>query len=179
MKSASRPGLPNTSRGSTPREDAAHLTPSVSIQGYTYLVDFGPGSEQRFHRVNKNKHCSCGAAFCEAIDVVRLYLQAGGVRAPDPEGVPPCPICGSKTYPDHNWDGKYTRELGWRCTKGGLRHFLDAKAERIKANFARNPWLIPPVAGCPGIRRDELLTWEECETLQRKVFLETGYDPTR
>ena len=143
------------------REDFTVFTPSVSIQGYQYLVDFGSGSVHRFHRVNKNKECCCG-----------------GARVPDPEGMPPCPICGSKTYRDRNWDGKYTKELGWRCTKGGLRHFLDAKAERIKKNLAENPWLIPPAPGYPGVRRDELMTWEECEAINRKIFLETGYDPT-
>ena len=171
-------GIPKAHGSAMIREDFAVFTPSVSVQGYQYLVDFGSGSEHRFHRVNKNKECSCGAAYCEAIDAVRFYLQAGGARAPDPEGMPPCPICGSKTYRDRNWDGKYTKELGWRCTKGGLRHFLDAKAERIKKNLAENPWLIPPAPGYPGVRRDELMTWEECEAISRKVFLETGYDPT-
>jgi len=70
-----------------------------------------------------------------------------------------CPICGSKTYRDRNWDGKYTKELGWRCKKGSLRHFLDAKAERIKKNLAKNPWLISPAPGYPSVRRDELMTW--------------------
>ncbi len=160
------------------RESSPVATPTVSVQGYLYLVDFGTGSSQRFHRVNKAKVCSCGATYCQAIEAVRLYLQAGGARAPDPEGMPPCPICGSKTYRDRNWDGKYTKELGWRCTNGGLHHFLQAKTERIKKNFAEHPWLIPPAPGYPGVRRDELMTWEECEAINRKVFQETGYDPT-
>jgi len=152
--------------------------PKVSIQGFLYLVDFGADSVQRYHRVNKSRECSCGSAYCKAIDAVRLYLQAGGTRAPGLEEMPPCPICGSKTYRDRNWDGKYTKELGWRCTKGGLHHFLQDKTERIKKNFAENPWLIPPAPGYPGVRREELMTWEECEAINRKVFLETGYDPT-
>jgi len=160
------------------RETVLVVTPTVTIQGYQYLVDFGSGYPTRFHRVNKNKECSCGASYCEAIEAVRLYLQSGGARAPDPEGMPPCPICGSKTFRDRDWDGKYTKELGWRCTKGGLRHFLDVKTERIKKQFAENPWLIPPAPGYPGVRRDELMTWEECEAINRKIFLETGYDPT-
>ena len=160
------------------RESSLVATPTVSIQGYLYLVDFGSGSSQRFHRVNKAKECSCGATYCQAIEAVRLYLQAGGARAPDPEGMPPCPICGSKTYHDQNWDGKYTKTLGWRCINGGLHHFLQAKNERIKKNFAENPWLIPPTPGYPGVRWDELMTWEECEAINRKVFQETGYDPT-
>jgi hypothetical protein len=160
------------------RESSLVATPTVSVQGYVYLVDFGSGSSHRFHRVNKNKECSCGAAYCQALEAVRLYLQAGGARASDPEGMPPCPICRGKTYRDRNWDGKYTQELGWRCTNGGLRHFLEAKVERIKKQLAKNPWLIPPAPGYSGVRRDELMTWEECEAIYRKVFLENGYDPT-
>ena len=152
--------------------------PHVSIQGYQYLVDFGPGETIRFHRVNKDKTCSCDAPFCEAIEVVRQYLQTGGQRAPEPAAKPTCPICGAKTFPDHRWDGKYTKTPGWRCEEGGLRHFLEAKSERIKKQFAENPWLIPPAPGYPGVKRDEVMTWEECEAINRKVFLETGYDPT-
>jgi len=92
--------------------------------------------------------------------------------------MPACPICGSRAYRDHIWDGKFTRTFGWRCEKGGLRHFLEAKANRIKQQLADNPWLFPPVPGYPGMRRDELLTEEECAAIRRKVFLETGYDPT-
>lgn len=152
--------------------------PQVSVQGFQYLVDFGPGETIRFHHVNKNKTCSCDMPFCEAVEVVRQYLQAGGQRAPEPVTKPTCPICGSKTYLDRNWDGKYTKSTGWRCEKGGLRHFLEAKSERIKKQLAENPWLIPPVPGYPGVKRDEVMTWEECEAISRKVFLETGYDPT-
>ena len=141
--------------------DAAEL--AVCVQGYQYRVDFGPGSSPRYHLVGKDKACSCGARFCEAIDAVRIYLQAGGQRAPDPEGLPPCPVCGSKTYRDRAWDGKYTRTFGWRCARGGLRHFLEAKAEKIRRQQAANPWLIPPVPGDPGVRRDEILTWEDCQ----------------
>ena len=161
------------------RETVAASAPTISIERYGYLVDFGIDKTERFHRVNKNKQCSCGAPYCEAIEVVRQYLLAGGARAPDPPGaLPACPICGGKTYPDHLWDGKYTKEPGWRCEKGGLRHFLDAKAQRIQKQLAENPWLIPPAPGYPGVRREELMSWEECVVLNRKIFLETGYDPT-
>jgi hypothetical protein len=149
-------------------------TPGVSILGHEYLVYFGAGRSLRLHRVNKNKECSCGASDCRAIEAVRQYLQAGGARAPDPEGMLPCPICGAKTYRDRNWDGKYTRELGWRCSTGGLRHFLEAKAERIKKQLAENPWLIPPAPGYPGVRRDELMTGEECQAINRQALLENG-----
>jgi hypothetical protein len=152
---------------------------TVTIQGSQYLVDLGERETIRYHRVSKTKECSCGAPYCEAIEAVRQYLQAGGARAPDSPGtMPACPICGGKTYPDRNWDGKYTKEPGWRCEKGGLRHFLEAKAERIKQQLAQNPWLIPPAPGYPGVRRDELMTGEKCEAFNQKVFRGTGYDPT-
>jgi hypothetical protein len=60
------------------RETVFLVAPTVTIQGYQYLVDFGNGNPTRFHRVNKNKECSCGAPYCEAIEAVRLYLQSGG-----------------------------------------------------------------------------------------------------
>jgi hypothetical protein len=156
------------------RESTSIATPTVSIQGFVYLVDLGPGSTCRYHRVSKNKDCSCGAADCEAIEVVRFYLLGGGARAPEQERMPSCPICGSKTYRDRNWDGKYTRQLGWHCNQGGLGHFLEAKARRIQVQLAENPWLLPPAPGYPGVRRDELITWEECELLQSKALLEVG-----
>ena len=161
------------------RIDVKASSLSVSIQGSQYLVDFGPGSSSRLHKVSKNKECSCGAPCCEAIEAVRLYLRAGGLRAPDPDGLPACPICGSRTYRDRAWDGKYTQTLGWRCEKGGLRHFLEARLQQIRAQLAGNPWLFPPAPGYTGLRRDELMTSEECEAISWKVFQETGYDPTK
>ncbi len=163
------------------RESPAVDVPAsaVSVLGYQYLVDFGTGTAMRYHRVNKAKECSCGAPYCEAIEAVRQYLQAGGARAPDPPPEFTCPICGAKTYPDHRWDGKYTKTPGWRCEKGGVRHFLEAKGKQIQQQLAENPWLIPPAEDYPGVRRDEVLTFEECEVISRKVFLETGYDPTK
>lgn len=167
-----------THRQNAIREIACGETPVVSVQGYQYLVDLGPGCEPRYHRVNKSKECNCGDQFCEAIEAVRQYLQTGGLRAPDPPGEFLCPICGSQTYRDKKWDGRFTRQPGWRCSKGGLRHFLDAKASRIKKQLIENPWLIPPAPSYPGVRREDLMTSEECEAISRKVYLETGYDPT-
>jgi hypothetical protein len=135
------------------------------------------GTSPKGKKSQKRKECSCGAPYCEAIEAVRQYLQAGGLRAPDPDGMPPCPICGSKTYRDRTWDGKYTRTLGWRCVKGGLRHFLEAKAERIKQQFAANPWLIPPAPGYPGVRREELWNREECRTANRQSLPDLVDDP--
>ncbi len=97
-------------------------------------------------------------------------------RAPGLEGMPPCPICGSRTYRDSTWDGKYTHTLGWRCEIGGLSHFLEAKANKIRQQQAENPWLIPPAPGYPGVRRDELMTWEECQAVNRHC-LDGSDDP--
>lgn len=169
LRTAFRKGLSTT---------AAPAQSSVSVQGYQYLVDFGETHNPRHHRVSKDKTCSCGEPFCDAIEAVRQYLQAGGIRAPEPFDPAACPICGAKTYPDPAWNGKYTKTLGWRCQKGGLKHFLDAKAQEIQKNLAENPWLFPPVPGYPGVRRDEIMTWEKCAEISRQVFEETGYDPT-
>jgi hypothetical protein len=114
----------------------------VRVVGYTYLVDFGPSVQPRFHTVTKGRRCSCRSRdACPAIDAVTEYLLAGGRRAPDP--MPSCPICGAETVRDRAWDGKYTKELGWRCVEGGLTHFLQAKAQRIiqaiQAREAVNP----------------------------------------
>ena len=109
----------------------------IRVIGYTYLVDFGPSTQPRFHTVNKQRHCSCQLKeTCPTIEAVAEYLRNGGQRAPDP--MPPCPICGAEVVRNRKWDGKYTKELGWRCTAGGLRHFLEAKAERIKEALRRN-----------------------------------------
>lgn len=135
---------------------------SVTVQGSFYLVDFGWEAQPRFHRVNKAKQCSCGRPHCEAIDAVRAHLQAGGPRASDPEGMPPCPICGGKTTRDRDWDGRYTKTLGWICSKGGLRHFLEAKARQIQKQQAENPWLIPPAPGYLGVLRKEFGKIPEC-----------------
>lgn len=68
----------------------------VSIQGNQYLVDFGQGSSPRFHKVSKNKECSCGAQYCEAIEAVYQYLQAGGLRAPIPRERLPVQSAGAR-----------------------------------------------------------------------------------
>lgn len=119
------------------QHDLSSFPTRIRVVGYTYLVDFGPTTQPRFHTVNKQRRCSCElGAGCPAIEAVAEYLRNGGQRAPDP--MPPCPICGAETFRDRKWDGKYTKELGWRCRAGGLRHFLEAKAERIKEALHRN-----------------------------------------
>jgi hypothetical protein len=147
---------------------------SISISGSEYLVDFGSGANPRYHRVNKEKHCSCGASSCLAIEAVRDYLLEGGQRAPD--SLPSCPICGAKVSRDRAWDGKYTHEVGWRCSQGGLAHFLQAKMDRIRKNWQENPYLLPPAPGYPGVRRDKILTYENLLPVYLKAA-EDRYDP--
>ncbi len=147
----------------------------VTISGCAYLVDLGPGASPRFHHVSKEKRCACGQADCKAVGIVREYLLNGGARAPDP--LPPCPICGAKVVRDPVWDGPYTRELGWRCTQGGIGHFIQQKLARIRKNWEAHPYLIPPVAEYPGLRRDEILTTADLASHYRRMA-EEGYDPT-
>jgi hypothetical protein len=163
---------------SAPMRGADGPTPIVSVQGYQYLVDFGQKENPRYHRVSKDKTCSCGAPNCEAIGAVRQYLHTGGMRAPEPLDPTACPICGGDTFRDPNWDGKHTKTPGWRCQNGGLSHFLQAKAQHIQKNLSENGWLFPPAPGYPGVRREEIMTSEECAAISRRVFAETGYDPT-
>jgi len=127
----------------------------VRVIGYTYLVDFGPNTQPRFHTVNKQRRCSCElGAGCSAIEAVKEYLRNGGERAPDP--MLPCPICGSSTVRDKAWDGKYTREPGWRCEEGGLSHFLQAKARRIQEALRQK-------AACQTIGKQEAASGHEGE----------------
>jgi len=145
----------------------------VETRGEYYYVMLE--NDVRIHKVGKNKACCCGNTACLAIEAVREYLKAGGERAVDP---PTCPICGDAIIPDHELDGRYTREPGWRCKSGGKHHFYQAKTAKIKAGFAKNPWLFPPAPGYPGVLREEVLTAEQCAEASRIEFLKTGYDPT-
>ena len=112
------------------KHDFSSLPTRIRVVGYIYLVDFGPTTQPLIHTVNKQRRCSCElSASCPAIDAVTEYLKSGGQRAPDP--MLPCPICGEETARDRKWDGKYTKELGWRCTTGGLSHFLQAKGDHV------------------------------------------------
>ena len=156
----------------------AEDNPLVTVYGSAYRVIFP--RERLVHYVDKGKTCSCGQRDCIAISSVAVYLRNGGRRAPD--ALKNCPICGARIEPDHVWDGKYTHQPGWRCQKGGVSHFLEAKANRIQKQLAQNPWIIPPVVQdgqCifAGIRREEIMSWQECAELKQKVYEQTGYDP--
>lgn len=148
----------------------------VRVKGNAYQVTF-PDNLQEEHLVLKNRTCSCGESDCPAIKEVENYLRNGGKRAPDP--LFPCPICGSETFPDRSLDGKYTHEPGWQCKSGGKKHFFQAKAKQIQSNLARHPYLFKPIPedNYPGLRREDLMTWEECQAITEKVFRETGYNP--
>ena len=114
-----------------------NLPAVVRVIGTCYSVDLGPAFPPRIHLVDKQRRCSCDlGATCPAIEAVAEYLHNGGQRAPNP--LPACPICGAETIFDPHWDGKFTKERGWRCKAGGLTHFLQAKAERIKEALHRN-----------------------------------------
>lgn len=148
------------------------MATTVSVEGNAYKVVL----DSSIHLVEKNKTCSCGVKFCHAIHSVEDYLRNGGERAP--ECLPLCPICGGKTFRDRKWDGKHTKTLGWRCEKGGLAHFLEAKANVIKSNVNKNPWLFQPIPGqYPGVLKSELMTWQECQEASQRVYSETGYNP--
>jgi len=156
---------------------------TVSLSGYFYAVDFGPGIQPQHHRVGKNAVCSCYLAeSCPAVDAVRRYLEAGGERSPDPPlGFYPvrpahCPICGDETVYEARLSSP-RRGAGWRCLKGGTGHYWQRMVAILAEKLAANPWLFPPVVmregkHCfawdgiqdsdqvlqPGIRRSEVIT---------------------
>ena len=110
------------------QSDKSPAQTQVTIIGSRYRVAFP--TDIQAHLVDKQRRCSCALGLvCPAVKAVAEYLMNGGQRAPDPAQ---CPICDAATVPDHAWDGKFTREPGWRCVKGGLTHFLQAKARRIQ-----------------------------------------------
>jgi hypothetical protein len=156
---------------------------TVLVSGYFYAVDLGPVVKPQQHRVGKNGECSCYLAErCPAVDAVRLYLEAGGERAPEPPpGYYPvrparCPICGAETVYEPTLSSK-RRGAGWRCLKGGAGHYWEKMGQVLAKKFAANPWLFPPVVlregqQCfawdgiqdgdqmlyPGVRREEVIT---------------------
>jgi len=150
----------------------------VITSGSYYYVFLDGDSKP--HVVDKQKRCNCGRENCPAIHAVYEYLKNGGQRAIEPRSLPEnCPICGEAIITDHQLDGAYTKEPGWRCKSGGKHHFYQAKTARIRENFEKNPWLFKPnpETGYPGILRSEILTAEDCAEARRKEFLATGYNP--
>jgi hypothetical protein len=101
----------------------------ISVLGYFYAVDFGPGVLPQQHRVSKNAICTCYLGeLCPAVDVVRVYLAAGGESTPEPPpGYYPvipakCPICHAGVTFDITLSCSY-RGAGWRCEAGGSAHY--------------------------------------------------------
>lgn len=157
---------------------------SVTVSGVNYLVRLADEPDY-VHVVSRNRSCSCGQPKCGAIRAVLNYLKAGGTRPSNPVFL--CPICGAETVVDTRWtdrDGEGKRCFGWNCKKGGRAHFFEAKTARIMKQFAEHPFLFPPVydenGQCTyaGVRREDVMTYEQCAEVSQRVFLETGYDPT-
>lgn len=126
-------------------------TARVTISGYFYAVDFGPGEHPQHHRVGKDRNCTCRlGGGCPAVTAVADYLRAGGERTPDPPAgyypVAPteCPICGAETVFDNHLSSKH-RGAGWRCRRGGAHHYWQTHINVLRQRLEENPWLFPPV----------------------------------
>jgi hypothetical protein len=122
---------------------------TVRVEGYTYQVDFGPGTSTRFHAVLKNGRCTCGlGANCPAIEAVREYRKAGGEQAPEPPSdyyaVAPevCPLCGGRVYET----GLVHPEKGveWRCAANEW-HARQHHLQLVRLAHPPSPWRFPPV----------------------------------
>lgn len=114
----------------------------VSVSGYFYMVDFGPGIRPQHHRIGSNGVCSCYLGeLCPAVDVVRVYLADGGEPVPDPPpGYYPvtphkCPICGSPVRFDIKLSSRQ-RGAGWRCASGGSAHYWQLMGQVLAQKFA-------------------------------------------
>jgi hypothetical protein len=114
----------------------------VSVSGYFYAVDFGPGVRPQHHRIGHNGICSCYLGdLCPAVDVVRVYLADGGEPVPEPPpGYYPviplkCPICGSPVTFDSKLSSRQ-RGAGWRCTAGGSAHYWERMGQALAQKFA-------------------------------------------
>lgn len=167
----------------THRPAAADIAQAiVSVDGYSYRVDFGPQASPRSHFVSKDKACSCQEPGCPAIEAVRRYVTGGGERAPEvpfdymPLAPAACPICGKPAYFEARLSSR-NRGAGWGCSDKGENHYWRWRTEIIKRLAAVNPWRYPPVVVrggqqvnawdgiqpsdtvlYPGLRRDEILT---------------------
>jgi hypothetical protein len=120
----------------------ALLEVDISIIGYFYAVDFGPGVHPQHHRVGKNAICTCYLGeLCPAVDAVRAYLAAGGKRAPEPPvGYYPviptkCPICHAAVTFDITLSSRF-RGAGWRCETGGSAHYWQRMIQALAWKFA-------------------------------------------
>ena len=114
----------------------------ISIIGYFYAVNFGPGVDPQQHRVGKNAICTCYLGeFCPAVDAVRAYLAAGGEHTPDPPvGYYPvipakCPICHAAVISDTQLNNRH-RGAGWRCEAGGSAHYWQRMVQVSAWKFA-------------------------------------------
>jgi hypothetical protein len=143
------------------QDDAA---PAVSVLGWAYRVDFGPGVRPRLHTVNKQRRCQCSlGADCPAVAAVGDYLRAGGQRAPDPPfdfwpRLPEaCPICGSGVEGE---PGLTSREhgQGWRCNKNGLVCYWAARAVPLVMAQPARRYAIPPVGAASAEPVEEPVT---------------------
>lgn len=157
----------------------------VYVVGHSYGVDFGPGVRPRYHRVGKNKRCSCYlGSQCPAVSAVAQYLREGGKRAPEPPrgyflaAPETCPVCGAPTRYDPSLNNPHWG-AGWRCENGGSRHFWDYRSKLIQDVQGDNPWVFRPIVDetgkvvYPGVRRDDV-----APASMRPNWPE-GYDPNR
>lgn len=143
---------------STPPTTVVQEEVSVTVVGYFYHVDFGPGGRQRAHRVGKDKRCICQqGTYCPAVAAVYEYLKAGGERSPDPPpGYYPvapvtCPVCQAEAFYDPRLSSK-RRGAGWGCSPAGSLHYWEAHVQVLRQKLAANPWLFPPVVIRQGSR---------------------------
>ena len=135
---------------------------TVTVKGYFYFVDLGPGVKPRFHSVYSDGRCQCGnGENCPAVTAVKGYRRAGGAQVPRPPlgyyaTLPDkCPICASAVYETGRIS--VVRGIEWGCRKdaGHYRQHhcaINAQYSRERSIF----WAFKPVV----IRANEMLKVE-------------------
>ena len=119
-------------------DQVAAFPVTISVNGFSYRVDLGPGVAPRYHTVRKDRTCTCPLGKdCPVVLVVADHLRNGGQRAPDPPDdywfIPPvrCPVCGGPAAPDPVLDNR-RHGRGWGCL-GDSSHYWQLLANRLVA----------------------------------------------
>ncbi len=144
---------------------------TVRVEGYVYLVDFGPGVKTRFHAVLKNGRCTCPRGpDCSAIEAVREYRKAGGEQAPEPpqgyyvEAPNKCPLCGARVYETglvHPQKG-----VEWGCATNKW-HYRQQHLKLALQAHPPSPWRFPPVVVRDG---EQINAWDGAQSGDRVLY---------
>ncbi len=124
------------------------------------LIDRGVIGKAELHQAMRIAYSRRLKAACSAL--LEVIVEPPSPKLIEPPiirlQIPPiCPICGGETQRDPRWDSARQQRLGWRCGQGGLGHFLQQNyLSMLKAVYAADQWVVPPIDDYPGVCRRDL-----------------------